>query len=147
MDADSRTETIFGGFDGTVSAIGVIAPLTLAGQRVAASAIVVAAVGLAINSGWSMGSGQYISDPRNRIHLALVMGLATLVFSFLPAAPFLLGGPRILDGIGSLLITLLVGVLIAELRPGARTPSYRLTFSVLLVGIGLGTTWGLLAPN
>jgi VIT1/CCC1 family predicted Fe2+/Mn2+ transporter len=94
-----------------------------------------------------MGSGQYISDDQSRLRLAVVMGLSTLIFSFLPAVPFLFGGSRTGDGIAALLITLAVGVLIAELRPGSRAPSYRLTFGVLLVGVLLGVVWGVFAPG
>ena len=142
MTGDDRTEALFGGFDGVVSAIGVIAPLVL--THAAASVIVIAAVGLAVNSGWSMAAGQFLSDAQGRVRLAFVMGVATLVFSFLPAAPFLLTGNQTIGGLAALAITFAVGVVIAELRPGGRWRSLKLTFGVLLVGITLGSGWGLI---
>ncbi len=144
MTTADRAQAIFGGFDGVVSAVGVVAPLIIAGAS--ATAIVVAAVGLSINSAWSMGSGQYISDPQRRLRLAVVMGLATLAFSLLPALPFLLGGSRVVSSTIGVVLTLGTGVLIAELRPGGRRASYLLTFAVLGVGLALAIGWGFIAP-
>lgn len=143
MTEGDKAETVFGAFDGVVSAVGVIAPLVIASG--AALVVVVAAIGLSLNSAWSMGSGQYISDPEKRLRLAVVMGVATLIFSMLPAVPFIFsGGTWAVVAAGAL--TLAIFILIAELRPGSRRESYLLTAAVGGVGVLLAIAWGFIAP-
>lgn len=141
MTADDRTETIFGGFDGLTSTISMIGAAVIAGTL---RGLGVYAVGLAVGAAWSMGSGQYLSDPQRRVHLAVVMALATLAGSIAPAVPFLVGGGTAIDVAAACALTLAVGAAIAELRPGSRAASYRLTFAVLAVGVILGAAVGLL---
>ena len=80
-----RREEIFGSFDGMTSTLGVIAGLLATGAS--ANKILAAAIGIAVAATIGMGAGQYLSDGQRNVRLAVVMGLATLVGSVLPAHP------------------------------------------------------------
>ncbi len=128
MSPADREQTIFGGFDGLCSAVGMIAVLAIANSP----ALLRAAIALAAGAAVSMAFGEWLSDPQARVHRALVMGAATLVGSIAPALPYI---P--LDGTGAAVacagVTVVCGAAIAELRPGARASSYARTFGVLIV--------------
>ena len=132
MRADDLRQAVFGAFDGLASAIGMIAAVALTGHD---STLIVAAVALAVGSAVSMAAGEWLSDADASTRRALVMGAATLAGSILPAMPFALGnGAAAVGGCGAL--TVAAGCAIAEVRPGARWRSYRLTFGVLAVACG-----------
>jgi hypothetical protein len=142
--ADAQ-EAIFGTFDGATSAVGVVGASVIAG--VPASSLIVAAVGLAVASMVGMGAGQWLSDttPAGRIRRAVVMAAATLVGSLLPVVPFIVGGGRTANSAAAAIITLGVGGVIAELRPGPRVRTYAVTFLILLLASALAVGAGAIA--
>src|SRR6516164_3591116 len=86
--ADAK-EAIFGSFDGMTSTLGVVAGLLA--TRSTASHIVAGAIGIAVAATIGMGAGQYLSDEQRDLRKALVMAVATLIGSVLPALPFFFG--------------------------------------------------------
>lgn len=131
MTAADREQAIFGGGDGLSSAIGLIAALAISG----AATLLTAAIALAVGAAVSMGLNEWLADPQSRVHRAAVMGAATLAGSIAPAVPYVA-----LGGLGAAVacaaVTVGCGSVIAELRPGARAPSYCKTFGVLVVACG-----------
>lgn len=131
MTRDDTAQAVFGAFDGTCSAVGMIASLAISN----AASLLTAAIALAVGAAVSMGFGEWLSDPQSRVHRALVMGGATLAGSIVPAAPYVaLTGLR--AAVACAAVTVGCGAVIAELRPGARTPSYAKTFGVMVVACG-----------
>jgi VIT1/CCC1 family predicted Fe2+/Mn2+ transporter len=128
VSRDDLKQAVFGGMDGLSSAIGMIAALALSGS----GAVLVAAVALAVGSAVSMAAGEWLSDPEQSSHRALVMGVATLAGALLPAVPFavLSGGPA---DAACLLVTMGLAGLVAELRPEDRLQSYARTLGVLIL--------------
>jgi VIT1/CCC1 family predicted Fe2+/Mn2+ transporter len=125
MTVDDAREAIFGSFDGITSALGVITGLIVAGTHSGAR-ILAASLGLAVAATVGMGAGQYLSDEKRSVRLALVMGAATFAGSVLPALPFVAGyGTVQLAASGAVIIV--GGLLIGRIR------GYRLTFAVLTV--------------
>jgi VIT family len=86
--ADAR-EAIFGSFDGMTSTLGVVAGLLA--TRATAPHIVAGAIGIAVAATIGMGAGQYLSDEKRSVRKAVVMAVATLAGSVLPALPFIFG--------------------------------------------------------
>lgn len=121
--ADKREE-IFGSFDGMTSTLGVIAGLLATGAS--ASKILAAAIGIAVAATIGMGAGQYLSDGQRNLRLAIVMGLATLVGSVLPAIPFIFGVSSACI-LASIAITLAAAGVIGHYR------GYLVTYSILAV--------------
>jgi VIT1/CCC1 family predicted Fe2+/Mn2+ transporter len=137
---DAR-QVVFGCFDGLASALGVIVATASTGN---AHSVVIAATALAVGAAVSMGAGQWLSDDAKSTRKALVMALATLGGSILPAVPFFaLAGPLAWLCCGA--VTVGLGAVIAEVRPGKVVPSYALTFSVLIVASGLAVATSLAA--
>jgi VIT1/CCC1 family predicted Fe2+/Mn2+ transporter len=62
-----------------------------------------------------MGAGQYLSDEQRNVRKAVVMALATLTGSVLPAIPFAFGTSTACV-VASLAITLLAGAVIGHYR-------------------------------
>lgn len=141
--ADAQ-EAIFGTFDGATSAVGVVGASVIAGSS---RGLIVAAVGLAVASMVGMGAGQWLSDARSagKMRRAVVMAAATLLGTVVPALPFFLGGGRTLDVVVSAGLTLTLGGVIAELRPGARVVSLAQTFAILLLASTLAVGAGAIA--
>ena len=141
MGPDDRRQAVFGGFDGLTSALGLIVATAL---TVGVHALAVAAVALAVGAAVSMGAGEWLSDPDASRRRAVVMGVATLVASALPAVPFF-----VLSGlaafVGCALITTALVVVIAEVRPGGRARSYALTAGILVLAAALAVGSGLIA--
>ncbi len=83
-----------------------------------------------------MGAGQYLSDGQRNLRQALVMALATLVGSVLPALPFLFGTTKacILASIG---ITLLASAVIGHYRGYLVTYAILVVVSALTIGLSL----------
>jgi VIT1/CCC1 family predicted Fe2+/Mn2+ transporter len=119
-----RREEIFGSFDGMTSTLGVIAGLLATGAS--ASKILAAAIGIAVAATIGMGAGQYLSDGQRNLRLAVVMGLATLVGSVLPAIPFIFGASNACI-LASIAITLAAAGVIGHYR------GYLITYSILAV--------------
>ena len=119
-----RREEIFGSFDGMTSTLGVIAGLLATGAS--ASKILAAAIGIAVAATIGMGAGQYLSDGQRNLRLAVVMGLATLVGSVLPAIPFIFGTSKTCI-LASIAITLAAAGVIGHYR------GYLITYSILAV--------------
>ena len=122
--AADRREEIFGSFDGMTSTLGVIAGLLATGAS--ASKILAAAIGIAVAATIGMGAGQYLSDGQRNLRLAVVMGLATLVGSALPAIPFIFGASNACI-LASIAITLVAAGVIGHYR------GYLITYSILAV--------------
>lgn len=136
----------FGGFDGAVSLLGLLAGEIVA--HASGALVLTTAAGLAIAATVSMAAGEYLSDVESggRTHRALVMGTATFVGSLLPALPFaLMGG--VAGMAASVVLVLLLGVLIAEVRPGGRGGRYAVTFALLAVASLLSVGGSLLAEE
>lgn len=79
-----RKEAIFGSFDGMTSTLGVAGLLA---THATPSKILAAAIGIAVAATTGMSAGQYLSDGKRNLRKAVVMGVATLVGSVLPALP------------------------------------------------------------
>jgi VIT1/CCC1 family predicted Fe2+/Mn2+ transporter len=89
VNADERTEAIFGAFDGVVSTIGFVFGLLV--HQSPGSAIAIGGLGGAISASISMTTGEYESrdEPaRARLPGAAAMGTATLIGSLVPVWPF-----------------------------------------------------------
>ena len=133
-----KATAIFGLFDGLTSVLGMVLALVVTGNM---KGLVVAVVAATVSASLGMGAGEWLSDSEESYKRAEVMSIATFLGTLLPGIPFFFG-----RSIGSYLaccvLTTGLGVLIAELRPGARIPSYLKTFLVLVVvtGISLGAS-------
>jgi VIT1/CCC1 family predicted Fe2+/Mn2+ transporter len=68
------------------SMLGVVAGLLA--TRSSAKHIVAGAIGIAVAATIGMGAGQYLSDDQRNLRTTVVMALATLIGSVLPAVPF-----------------------------------------------------------
>lgn len=135
MRADDVKQAIFGAFDGACGALGVVIASVAAG--ISFAPLVAAVLGGAAANGASMAGGEWLSDSESSLHRAGVMGACTLAGALVPAAPFLLGAAGITGIVFAILAVVVVAVLIAEIRPGARWPSYTKTFGVLLAVLAL----------
>lgn len=107
-------------------------------------AILVACAGLAVASAVSMAAGDYLAG--KSIRLSLVMGLATLAGSLVPAVPVVVFPGAAGVVIAALLVAGL-GIGIAEVRSHSgtgRPHSYLSTFLVLAASSGLAVAVALL---
>ena len=127
-------EAIFGSFDGMTSTLGVVAGLLA--TKASASHVVAAAIGIAVAATVGMGAGQYLSDGQRNVRKALVMALATLVGSVLPAIPFLFGTSQACV-IASLAITALAAAVIGHYRGYLVTYGILIVVSAITVGLSL----------
>ena len=92
MGGSDLREAIFGSFDGMTSTLGVVAGLLA--TNATAPKILAAAIGIAVAATVGMGAGQYLSDGARNMRRAVVMAVATLIGSVLPAIPFVFGDSR-----------------------------------------------------
>ena len=83
-----------------------------------------------------MGAGQYLSGDERNLRKAIVMAVATLIGSVLPALPFFFGTSLayVLASVG---ITLLAAAVIGHYRGYLVTYSIPLVVSVLTVGLSI----------
>lgn len=128
-------QAVFGGFDGLVSLLGVLAGLSVAHAHPAT--VLAVCAGLAIASAVGMAAGDWLAGTSTR--MAVVMGAATLTGSFLPALPAALI-PSPAGQATTLAVVLAVGVAISEVRARAtkrRLPAYLSTALILVVASGL----------
>jgi VIT1/CCC1 family predicted Fe2+/Mn2+ transporter len=127
-------EAIFGSFDGMTSTLGVVAGLLA--TKSSAPHIVAGAIGIAVAATIGMGAGQYLSDGERNLRKAMVMAVATLVGSVLPAVPFLFGTSLacVLASVG---ITLVAAAVIGHYRGYLITYAILIAVSVLTVGLSV----------
>lgn len=127
-------EAIFGSFDGMTSTLGVVAGLLA--TKSSASHIVAGAIGIAVAATIGMGAGQYLSDGDRNLRKTIVMSVATLVGSVLPAVPFFFGASLacVLASIG---ITLGAAAVIGHYRGYLVTYAIMITVSLLTVGLSI----------
>jgi VIT1/CCC1 family predicted Fe2+/Mn2+ transporter len=131
--SDAR-EAIFGSFDGMTSTLGVVAGLLA--TRSTAPHIVAGAIGIAVAATVGMGAGQYLSDDQRNVRKALVMAVATLIGSVLPALPFVFG-TSFACVMASGAITLLAAAVIGHYRGYVVTYSILMVVAVLTVGLSI----------
>jgi VIT1/CCC1 family predicted Fe2+/Mn2+ transporter len=117
-------EAIFGSFDGMTSTLGVVAGLLA--THASASKIVAASIGIAVAATVGMGAGQYLSDGAKNLRNAVVMAVATLIGSVIPAVPFLFGDSRACIA-ASIAVTAVAAAFIGHYR------GYLVTYSILIV--------------
>jgi VIT1/CCC1 family predicted Fe2+/Mn2+ transporter len=134
LSASDTREAIFGSFDGMTSTLGVIAGLLA--TRSPAPHVVAGAIGIAVAATIGMGAGQYLSDEQRNVRKAMVMALATLIGSVLPALPFVFGSSTACV-VASLAITLLAATVIGHYRGYVLTYTILIVVSVLTVGLSI----------
>jgi VIT1/CCC1 family predicted Fe2+/Mn2+ transporter len=130
LSASDAREAIFGSFDGMTSTLGVVAGLLA--TRSSAPHIVVGAIGIAVAATIGMGAGQYLSDGQRNVRKAVVMALATMIGSVLPAIPLAFG-----TSTASVAITLLAAAVIGHYRCYVVTYMILIVVSVLTVGLSI----------
>jgi len=131
--SDTR-EAIFGSFDGMTSTLGVVAGLLATKSN--ASHIVAGAIGIAVAATIGMGAGQYLSDGDRNLRKAMVMAVATLIGSVLPALPFFFGASTACV-VASIGITLLAAAIIGHYRGYLVTYTILVVVSALTVGLSI----------
>src|SRR5208283_1327052 len=124
LSASDRNTAIFGSFDGMTSTLGVVAGLLA--THATAPKILAAAIGIAVAATVGMGAGQYLSDASHNVRKAVVMAVATLVGSVLPALPFIFGDSRA-SVLASIAITIVAAGVIGYYR------GYVVTYTILIV--------------
>ncbi len=142
MNAEDRSQVVFGGFDGLSSALGVIAGALAVHSR--PRTILAVAGSLAVAAAVSMAEGEWLGDQRSdgRLRRAGLMGAATLVGSALPALGFL--GGRTTGVAFAVVSTAAVGAAVAALRPGRLWSSLVRSLAFLAIGAGLSVLVGVL---
>ena len=116
------------------STLGVVAGLLA--TKATAPKILAAAIGIAVAATIGMGAGQYLSDGKRNMRNAIVMALATLIGSVLPAVPFVFG-TSLACVLCSLGITLLAAGVIGRYRGYVVTYLILLVVSVITVGLSV----------
>lgn len=133
---------IFGLSDGLMSMLGVV--LYLMGHQ---ALIFPAALSGGISSALSMAGGEWLSDSEHGLGASCVMGAATGLGAILPALPYAFGtGPVAVAE--SIMICVLIGIVVAALRP-LRGFGMALaeTFGILLAIFGVVLACGLFLPG
>lgn len=133
-ESSDTKEAIFGSFDGMTSTLGVVAGLLA--THSSASHILAGAIGIAVAATVGMGAGQYLSDGERNLRKAIVMAVATLIGSVLPAIPFFFGTSTacVLASVG---ITLAAAAVIGHYRGYLVTYTILLIVSALTVGLSV----------
>jgi VIT1/CCC1 family predicted Fe2+/Mn2+ transporter len=129
-----RKEAIFGSFDGMTSTLGVVAGLLAA--HATPTKILAAAIGIAVAATTGMSAGQYLSDGKRNLRKAMVMGVATLIGSVLPALPFIFGA-SLACILSSIAITITAAGVIGYYRGYAVTYLILLVVATLTVGLSI----------
>lgn len=133
---------VFGLSDGLSSMLGVV--LYLSGHP---GLVFPAALSGGISSALSMAGGEWLSDSENGLAASCVMGAATGLGAILPAIPYAFWrGPAAVAE--SVLICVLIGIVVAALRP-RRGFGMALaeTFGVLAVIFAVVLACGLILPG
>ena len=110
--------------------------LTPRGLASTASKIVAATIGIAVAATVGMGAGQYLSDGAQNIRNGVVMAVATLVGSVIPAVPFLFGDSRACIA-ASIAVTALAGAFIGHYRGYLVTYAILIVVSIVTVGLSV----------
>ncbi len=134
MDSSDLREAIFGSFDGMTSTLGVVAGLLATDAT--APKILAAAIGIAVAATVGMGAGQYLSDGARNMRRAIVMAVATLIGSVLPAIPFFFGDSHACVA-ASIAITALAAGIIGHYRGYLVTYSILIIVSVVTIGLSI----------
>ena len=134
LGATDLKEAIFGSFDGMTSTLGVVAGLLA--THASASKIVAASIGIAVAATVGMGAGQYLSDGAKNLRNAIVMAVATLIGSVIPAVPFLFGNSRACIA-ASIAVTAVAAAFIGHYRGYLVTYAILIVVSVLTVGLSI----------
>ena len=142
MNPEERSEATFGLWDGTVSIVGFVFALLI--HHSPTSSITIGGLGVAIGATVSMGTGAYesaIGPKPARIRNAATMGLATLIGTAIPVAPFFFLGrtPALLLGSAGCIAA--AAWISWEKRAGVKGAVA--TYAMLLAAIGL--TLGIVA--
>lgn len=133
---------VLGLADGMMSLLGVV--LYLMGHQ---GLIFPAALSGGISSALSMAGGEWLSESENGPGASLVMGAATGTGAVLPALPYAFSaGPAAVAQ--SVIICVLIGVVVATLRPNRRLGLALLeTFGVLAAIFAVVLACGLVLPG
>jgi len=123
-----------GSFDGMTSTLGVVAGLLA--THATPSRILAAAIGIAVAATTGMGAGQYLSDGKRNLRKAMVMAVATLIGSVLPALPFIFGA-SLACVLSSVAITIVAAGLIGYYRGYVVTYLILLVVATLTVGLSI----------
>lgn len=141
--ADTSAETqltpvkqfmLFGSIDGLTMFLGLVFGLIVAAQSRGAAWH--AALGGGMGELVGMSTGQYMSDHRKDIKVALACGASGAVACAAPGIPFAILASRPLDIVLSACIALVMGAWIAWQRPEVGVSAIMRTYGVLL-GAGL----------
>lgn len=138
-DSDNVSKAIFGGFDGLICILGVIAGCYVTGDM---HTLMLSAIGLAIAEGIAMFGGSYLSEmvAVYRLRHAAIIGIAAAVGILIPALPFFFA-PRNVAILLSLFLTCAFAAIIAQVRVKqmgwleAYAQTYMIVFVVTVVTI------------
>jgi VIT1/CCC1 family predicted Fe2+/Mn2+ transporter len=83
-----------------------------------------------------MGAGQYLSDDHRNLRKAVVMAVATLIGSVLPAVPFAFGS-SLASIVASVAVTLFTAAVIGHYRGYLVTYGILIVVSVITVGLSI----------
>jgi len=131
---ENRKAEIFGLFDGSTSAIGVVGAAIISHNYAGLATLL---VGLAVAAAASMGAGEWLQDPLSSFRNAFVMGGATLCGSLIPLIPFLFNISHLAQVIFTVGLMILTGIFVSWLRPGKWKASLIQTFTVLIIAASL----------
>jgi VIT1/CCC1 family predicted Fe2+/Mn2+ transporter len=136
VDAEERSDAIFGAYDGVVSIVGFIFGLVL--HHASRGLIATGGLGGAVAATVSMTTGIYEASDgqtREKLHGAAAMGLSTFVGSFLPVLPFFLFARVVALLVSGAACLSVAGWIGFEKRLGLR--GYLKAYAVLLSAVGL----------
>ena len=137
-DSDNLSKAIFGGFDGIMSVLSIVAVGFVIGDT---KHMLIYAGGLAVSEMLSMGGGSLLSELVGvyRVRHALIIGLAALIGVLIPPLPFLFL-PSYQAAIVSLCLTCAVAASIAQIRVKQLgvLSAYMQTFVIVFV-VAVGT--------
>ncbi len=131
---------VFGSFDGMMTALGVILGASGASTRL----LLEVALCVSVTGALSMGAGAVLEDNSYGLREGLIMGLATLIGTFLPAVPILLLAKPVSFMITAVLALGLAGA-IGAVRGGHHRDylaSYGMLFGVAVPVIAIAVAFG-----
>ena len=128
-----RGPVTFGAADGVTVLLGLL--VSLEGQP---HALIRAAVGAGIAEWVGMSAGQYLSNERAGVRVALANGTAALAACVLPAVPYLAGGGW-LPLAASLVLVCSVAAVVSVMRPERGVLAFITTFGIL--GVAAALCW------
>jgi hypothetical protein len=99
----TRASAVFGSFDGCTSVAGVLGAVGTHPHLLLAPVI-----GLAVASAVGMGAGEWLSETKTHWSVVVMMALATLTGTILPALPMLIWA-----GFGPVVVAIVLGLIMA----------------------------------